>query len=301
MTAPEPRPFGPVEAASSDVYAGQPGTAPPAFSLRPDGLRAAAALTRQRPLARDVPISAEQAAALYGADLEAALDRKTYKMSTRRAYRAMLRAVERYGGAALEASNGRVMVWSDLHLGHAKIMACAQRPFDDVDAMGECLWRNCESAVCPNDVLVCVGDVAMSPALNEVTWTRLRTAPGARKVLVIGNHDLTGKGELRVKGFDEVHAVLVSGQNPPLIWTHYPLIDVPAGAVNVHGHTHGTPPGRTRHINVSVEQLDYAPISLARLRRLAQVLVSGEFPAGTTTLERVRNTERPSGSARNRA
>ena len=164
--------------------------------------------------------------------------------------------------------------------------------------MAERLWRNCEAAVGPGDVLVCVGDLAMSPALNETTWTRLRAAPGRTKVLVIGNHDLTGKGQLRVKGFDEVRAVLVSGRNPPLIWTHYPLGRC-AARVRQHPRTHPPPrrPTRSRHINVSVEQLDYAPVSLARLRRLAHALIrrrvsSGGYDARTGPQRRDRQGSR---------
>ena len=73
---------------------------------------------------------------------------------------------------------------------------------------------------------------------------------------------------------------MVSDGEPPLIWTHYPLREVPKGHVNIHGHVHDDPPRRTPHINVSVEQLDYSPIPL-------HVLVRGEYPKGKTTLERL--------------
>ena len=76
---------------------------------------------------------------------------------------------------------------------------------------------------------------------------------------------------------------------PKLIFTHVPvrpdhLLD---GWVNVHGHMHDDPPTDTRHINVSVEQLDYRPVELARIRLLARALAHGEFPVGKTTLERI--------------
>ena len=81
---------------------------------------------------------------------------------------------------------------------------------------------------------------------------------------------------------------MVSGGEPPLIWTHYPLNEVPDGTINIHGHVHDDPPRRTPHINVSVEQLDYAPVPLTALAgpgaRAGQVRV----PAGNTTLERLR-------------
>ena len=62
---------------------------------------------------------------------------------------------------------------------------------------------------------------------------------------------------------------------------------VAAGHVNIHGHTHrNLKPAGSPHINVSVEQLDYRPVELSRLRRLAQALVAGQTPPGETTLER---------------
>ena len=60
--------------------------------------------------------------------------------------------------------------------------------------------------------------------------------------------------------------------------------------MNVHGHTHARR-SEGRRINVSVEQLEYRPIGLDRLRRLAAVLVAGDEPAGPTTLAQVRHVE----------
>ena len=47
--------------------------------------------------------------------------------------------------------------------------------------------------------------------------------------------------------------------DPPLVLTHIPLLKVPAGAVNVHGHLHRAAGPTNRHVNVSVEHTDYAP------------------------------------------
>ena len=50
-----------------------------------------------------------------------------------------------------------------------------------------------------------------------------------------------------------------------------PLLQVPHGCVNVHGHVHQKEsPTKNRHINVSVEQLDYRPVKLS---------ASGGWPA----------------------
>ena len=134
----------------------------------------------------------------------------------------------------------------------------------------------------------------MGPAIDATMWERVKRFPGHHKHLVIGNHDLTGLGEVRAAGFDAIWSVMLmtSSGTPPLIWTHYPLREIPDGHVNIHGHEHGTPPRRSRHINVSVEQLYYEPVSLARLRQLAQVLVAGLHPPGASTINRIESLER---------
>ena len=204
---------------------------------------------------------------------------------------AMRRALNTYGAGTLEGDDARVKVWSDLHLGHANIIEYQHRPFRDVGQMDAALWDAWWTAVRPDDALVCVGDLAMGAAVSGDTWERVTAAPGAPKVLIVGNHDVGGNGRLRVEGFQRNLAVLVTPGEPPLIWTHAPLPEVPAGHVNVHGHTHSTHRVGTPHINVSVEQLAYSPIGLDRLRRLARRLVAEEHPPGATTLEQVRGLE----------
>lgn len=203
-----------------------------------------------------------------------------------REYRAMLRAVRALPAADLAADHA-VWMWSDLHLGHDNIIRYANRPFADAKAMDAALYRNWDAAVDDDATLLFVGDVAMRGAVGEHTWQRIRAGRGARKRLVVGNHDLTGCGRLRVAGFDDVSALLCVAGDPPLVFTHMPLESVPVGWVNVHGHTHGAPPGRSRHINVCVEQIDYRPVQLARVYALARELAAGRYPPGGTTLERL--------------
>ena len=64
--------------------------------------------------------------------------------------------------------------------------------------------------------------------------------------------------------------------DPPLVLTHVPLQRVPHGAVNVHGHLHHHPaPSHDQHLNVSIEQLDYRPVRLDDVRRLARAMREG--------------------------
>ena len=223
---------------------------------------------------------------LYRDDLREALGRGG------KALAAMRRALNEHGAGTLDAPDESVKVWSDLHLGHANIIEYQDRPFFNVDEMDAVLWANWQVGVDPEETLVCVGDVAMARGISDDTWRKVRAAPGRTKILVVGNHDVTGQGSLRVEGFHRVKALLTSPGDPPLIWTHAPLPNVPAGHVNIHGHQHATlKPADSPHINVSVEQLDYRPVALTQIRRLAGALVAGERPAGTTTLERMEAVE----------
>ncbi|MDE0659050.1 MAG: metallophosphoesterase [Gammaproteobacteria bacterium] len=209
------------------------------------------------------------------------------KRHGRRMFRAMLKASQALPPCELDAQ-GSVWVWSDLHLGHDNIIRYTNRPFADSRAMDSALYDNWATTVGCDDEIIFVGDLAMRAAVGPHTWQRIRDGRGAKKRLVIGNHDLTGSGSLRVDGFNEIGAVLFADGDPPLVFTHIPLTRVPDGCVNVHGHTHNEPTRASRHINVSVEQLDYRPVALPRLGALARCLLAGRYPDGATTLERLK-------------
>ena len=232
----------------------------------------------------------------YRAHLEAAAaGRAGDGRHGRKVYRAMLCALEalpaRCLAPGIEDGQSTVWVWSDLHLGHENIIRYTNRPFADASVMDDALYANWATAVGPTDALLFVGDVAMRKAVGEATWSRIRRGPGRMKQLVVGNHDLTGSGTLRVDGFDDICSLLCAPGEPSLLFTHMPLSDVPEGWVNVHGHTHAAPVTRSPHINVSVEHLCYRPLALPRIRALAKVLAQGRYPAGGTTLERIESLE----------
>ena len=214
--------------------------------------------------------------------------------SRKRTFRRMVEAVSAHRGGALDAPDDEVLVWSDLHLGRADIIDDQERPFlgvEDRDAEIRRAWERIDAGA----VLVVVGDVAMGDAVCDATWNRVRRAPGREKHLVIGNHDVTGAGEVRTAGFNHAWSVPTSAGDPPLLWTHYPLLEVPDGHVNVHGHEHGKPPRTTPHINVSVEQLEYEPVRLSRVRRLAFAIAQGDHPPGESTIEQIAHIEQKEG------
>ena len=113
--------------------------------------------------------------------------------------------------------------------------------------------------------------------------------PG-RKIVVLGNHDFTRfRWRERALGADVSVMTLVIHTDPPLLVTHVPLVVVPDGCVNVHGHHHDFRPLETGPwINVSVEQTGYRPLDVrTQVLPLARALVGGRMPEGETTIDRI--------------
>ena len=230
---------------------------------------------------------------LYESQLAEGLGLPVAESEERREMRAMLTASrEMSGGDLCEGDHAAVWLWSDLHLGHDDAIDVFRRPFSTVREMDDALFGNWRGVVDPHDTVVCLGDVSFDPLCGP-TLRRVRTAPGARKILVFGNHDVGRQGEIDARGFDEVYSTLCVAGDPPLLLTHIPLRRVPEGCVNVHGHIHHRRVrGRSRHINVSVEQLDYRPTPLTSVRRLAGRLVRGDAVKGRTTAHQLRGVLR---------
>ena len=106
------------------------------------------------------------------------------------------------------------------------------------------------------------------------------------------NHDVDPVNHVRPLAVDRTAVTLAAPGEPPLLLTHVPLLQVPAGWVNVHGHVHrNESPSRIRHINVSVEQLNYRPAKLSDIRRLARRLLEGRTVPGHSTRARLNIVE----------
>ena len=219
----------------------------------------------------------------------------------RSACKAVLKALQELPIHDLGDPKRRIWLWSDLHLGHDNIIRYCGRPFKQAQEMDRALYGAWARTLGPDDIMLCLGDVAMGPAVAEHTWRRIEALPG-HKVLVVGNHDLTTNGRLRVAGFDLVCGLAILGnENPPLIFTHMPLDDPPPGHVNVHGHLHDHKPLAGPYINVAVEQLGYQPLDLADVRQLAAALVRKAALPGNTTLARLQHLRDSGGNASRRS
>lgn len=156
---------------------------------------------------------------------------------------------------------------SDTHFGHQNICKFVNedgsplRPWDNADEMDEVLVNNWNSVVKPADTVYHLGDVVMNRKALPI-MTRLN----GKKKLVLGNHDIFDVYDDYAKYFYRVHG---SVKLDNLLLTHIPVhIDsVPHWALaNVHGHIHSRVIDHPLYYNVSVENIDYIPISIEDLK-----------------------------------
>jgi calcineurin-like phosphoesterase family protein len=148
-----------------------------------------------------------------------------------------------------------VFLISDTHFGHTNIIKYCDRPFASADDMDEALVENWNATVGPYDKVYHLGDVAMShkklPILERLNGT---------KILIKGNHDIFAL-KYYTPYFKDIRATHELGG---LILSHIPLHESESRRFsgNVHGHLHEKTLKQLWYRNVSVEQINYTPISL---------------------------------------
>ena len=210
----------------------------------------------------------------------------------RRQTEALIRQGQRIGPAACTEPDSTTWIWSDLHLGHEHSRSVFGRPFSTAAAADEAMMEAWYQQVGEGEAIICLGDVTVDGEALAHHQERWQKAPGA-KWLVLGNHDLDPVNQIRPFKIDRTAVTLYAAGDPPLLLTHVPLLQVPHGAVNVHGLVHEQEsPTPNRHVNVSVEQLAYRPARLSEIRRLARRLVEGRTVPGHTTRARLNVVER---------
>lgn len=152
--------------------------------------------------------------------------------------------------------NRKVWTWSDTHFFHKSIIKFCDRPYENPEQMNKYLIINYNDCVGENDICIWVGDFGFkgTTKLNEL----LEQCNGY-KILIVGNHDFKKK-TLRKLNFDETHLIYTANYpDVDLVFTHYPMANIPWPWVNIHGHSHNSETGHLLHINVSCDVQEYKP------------------------------------------
>lgn len=166
---------------------------------------------------------------------------------------------------------------SDTHFDHANILTFKRqdgsplRPFRSVEEMNETMIERWNAVVKPSDHIYHLGDVTMARGKATKHIDLIMSRLNGHKRICLGNHDLLVSAWY-FRWFEKVKAINVLDG---LAFTHIPIHLQSMGRyrANVHGHLHANhviaSPHHPdpRYINVSVEQIDYTPVSLEALKQ----------------------------------
>ncbi len=159
---------------------------------------------------------------------------------------------------------------SDTHFGHANILTFKGqnglpiRDFHNVHEMDEHMIERWNSVVRPQDKIYHLGDVTMARQLGP-DFARIINRLNGHKRLVRGNHDVAPTREY-LRWFEEVYACRVLDR---IMFTHIPIhpFSLERFVGNAHGHIHERQAFGPKYLNLSVEAVNYTPVSLEDIKK----------------------------------
>ena len=147
----------------------------------------------------------------------------------------------------------------DTHFFHANIAKYCSRP----DGWQGLIIENWKHFIQPEDVVFHLGDLALGK--KEDTETLVPLLNG-KVYLMRGNHDRRSIAFYQALGItlvkDPYRMETASGMQ--LVFSHRPIVPLPPGMLNLHGHIHNNPAPELgpRHVNLSIEVRQYRPWKL---------------------------------------
>lgn len=153
---------------------------------------------------------------------------------------------------------------SDLHIDDSNILVYEHRPFSSLEEMKETIIRNWNAVVNETDEVYLLGDIGDISVLKHLK---------GYITVVCGNHD-------SISQIRKAYPTIEVSSYPIMVdnmWlSHEPIGYMPPEIpyINIHGHLHRFDYGmigRTwndgnRYFNVSVEKIDYTPISFDEIK-----------------------------------
>jgi len=163
----------------------------------------------------------------------------------------------------------KTFVISDQHFGHANILNFLRtdgitkvRPeFSSVEEMNETMVYNHNRVVDNEDKVYFLGDIAFNARVFNEIMPRLK----GKKSLILGNHDNLRMSEY-YKYFRNIYSArYLKHDNVPIVLCHYPQhsqTNYPKFPLCIHGHIHEKTIVDDNYFNVSVEKINYTPITI---------------------------------------
>ena len=157
-------------------------------------------------------------------------------------------------------------VLSDTHFGHFNILNYCNRPFTTVYEMNQYMIHQWNNLITSEDTVYHLGDFGFGG--KDYIESIVKQLHGY-KILILGNHDKHGLTWFSDVGFDHVYKKPITTGN--YILSHQPILNLSYDIINIHGHIHNSDPTLIEgydldsHLNVSVDVLDFKPISFIQL------------------------------------
>ncbi len=162
---------------------------------------------------------------------------------------------------------------SDQHFGHFNIIRLSHRPFASLDEMNEAMIAKWNAKVMADDTIYILGDLFFRSAAVEPILKRLN----GRKHLVLGNHDHSWTGRVRLGDYFEsvqtIKEIDIDGK--PATLCHYPMLSHPQArrGYMIYGHIHNNTGDdywplimrRSRMLNAGVDVNGFEPVSFEEL------------------------------------
>ncbi|AIJ05417.1 hypothetical protein JH146_0568 [Methanocaldococcus bathoardescens] len=162
---------------------------------------------------------------------------------------------------------GKIYLISDTHFNHANIIKYCNRPFSNVEEMNKTLIKNWNNIVRDKDIVYFLGDFVLSKNKIEKAKELMKSLNG-KIIFIKGNHDKFGE-KFKVIEYKGYKFMLIHNPDSSYTFNFDGWI--------IHGHHHANHldeypfinPKRKR-INVSVEVIDYKPVSLDLIIKLIE-------------------------------
>ena len=153
---------------------------------------------------------------------------------------------------------------ADMHFGHNKIIQMCNRPFVDANDMGEKLIENWNRKVTNEDTVYVLGDFCFRTSKQDAI--KILKQLNGKKILIKGNHDKYAGQRDFDECFEKVCDYLqLTEDKQQIILSHYPIIDYAGmyyGAKMIYGHIHNNYVPHKNMYCVSVECINYEPVTL---------------------------------------
>lgn len=164
----------------------------------------------------------------------------------------------------------RTFLISDLHLGHTNIIKYCSRPFSTVEEMNQTIISNWNNTIRSNDKVFFLGDMSFGrDSLKPREYLKLLKGniiylKGSHDKGIRPSSDLGPKVKVHLSYHIEVTGIKFLLVHDPFdIYLNHDPIDW-----TIHGHVHDNEPflcPERKRINVSVEAINYTPITLSRI------------------------------------